>query len=370
MQSKQATAEARAAPHRPLAYSGTTADLQPIAAGVAARNLLTVYLYRFWGRTRVRRFLWSHTALYGEPLEYAGTGGELFTGFLKVAVLVVLPSLAYDAALDFWLGLDEGLSYELATVPCYAAFAYLVGQGAWRARRYRLDRTLWRGIRFGMAGSPHDYAMASVGYSALLVLSLGWAWPYMDWQLERRLWQGTRIGDRSFRVDGNADGLVAAFAPFWCLAVPAAGFLDTAFDTLLEAYEVDPAGTWEEADDLFRRALELGAIGGLLALAACISYAWYRARLAGRLAKGLRFGAVRFRFDVTAGEAVRLGLGNALIVWPTLGLGRPLAQQRTVRFVCRHLEASGEPDLASLRRGAAERDGGEGLADAFDMGAV
>ena len=44
------------------------------------RNLLltiiTVGIYRFWAKTRVRQFFWRHTKLLGDRLEYLGTGGE------------------------------------------------------------------------------------------------------------------------------------------------------------------------------------------------------------------------------------------------------------------------------------------------------
>ena len=54
-------------------------------AGLLLRNLLfsilTLGIYRFWGRTHVRRFVWRHTVLLDDALEYLGTGGELWRGF-------------------------------------------------------------------------------------------------------------------------------------------------------------------------------------------------------------------------------------------------------------------------------------------------
>ena len=41
---------------------------------------------------RFRRHLWAHQDFLGGRLEYAGTGGELFRGFLK-AMLVAAPVL-------------------------------------------------------------------------------------------------------------------------------------------------------------------------------------------------------------------------------------------------------------------------------------
>ena len=45
-------------------------------------RILTLGIYHFWGKTEVRRRIWSAVRLNGEPLEYTGTGKELFIGFL------------------------------------------------------------------------------------------------------------------------------------------------------------------------------------------------------------------------------------------------------------------------------------------------
>ena len=65
-------------------HDGRVSELLPIVLLNALLNVLTLSLYRFWGKTRVRRYLWDNTNLLGDRLEYTGTGGELFKGFLFV----------------------------------------------------------------------------------------------------------------------------------------------------------------------------------------------------------------------------------------------------------------------------------------------
>ena len=43
-------------------------------------TLITLGLYRFWARTRVRRYMWSATSPGGDPFEYTGTGLEKLLG--------------------------------------------------------------------------------------------------------------------------------------------------------------------------------------------------------------------------------------------------------------------------------------------------
>ncbi len=54
-------------------------------------------IWRFWGKTRMRRYLWSHTSLSGDRFEYTGTGGELFVGFIIVMIAYVLGSIGLTA---------------------------------------------------------------------------------------------------------------------------------------------------------------------------------------------------------------------------------------------------------------------------------
>ena len=67
-------------------------------------RVLTLGIYHFWGKTEVRRRIWSAVRLNGEPLEYTGTGKELFIGFLVVLLCVFLPMLLVGGALVYVLG--------------------------------------------------------------------------------------------------------------------------------------------------------------------------------------------------------------------------------------------------------------------------
>src|SRR5580692_10862641 len=108
----------------------------------AALLLITLGIYRFWLMTDVRRFLWSNTEIAGETLEYNGLATELLIGFLlAVAILVPLYVVFAIAALEVG-----------AIALSYAGIGFLLlvllGEFAlYRARRYRLTRTIFRGLR-------------------------------------------------------------------------------------------------------------------------------------------------------------------------------------------------------------------------------
>ena len=158
----------------------------------------TIGLYRFWLVTRKRRFYWSHTEVDGDALEYTGTAAQLLVGFL-LAVLIFLP--IYGGLFYVTLRLPDysGLAY-LILVP---GFFFLTGYAAYRSRRFRLTRTLWRGIRFQQSGNAWAYALRRFLWTLVTILTLGLAYPFMA----RSLWayriRHTWFGNRQCTFDGR-----------------------------------------------------------------------------------------------------------------------------------------------------------------------
>src|SRR5262249_1550601 len=98
--------------------------------------MFTLGIYRFWLTTDIRRYLWSNTELADETFEYAGSAYELLLGFL-IALAVLVPF--YVAF--FLLTLAPGNMWSLLGLLVVIFF----GQYAiYRARRYRLTRTIYR----------------------------------------------------------------------------------------------------------------------------------------------------------------------------------------------------------------------------------
>ena len=67
-------------------------------------RIVTLGVYQFWGKTEVRKRIWSAIRLNGEPLQYTGTGKEMFLGFLFVLAVVTIPALLLAVVLTLTLG--------------------------------------------------------------------------------------------------------------------------------------------------------------------------------------------------------------------------------------------------------------------------
>ncbi|WP_271508616.1 YjgN family protein [Bradyrhizobium sp. CCBAU 11357] len=180
-------------------FSGNRSEFRKLVTKGAMLELVTFGFYRFWLVTDIRRHLWTHTAIDGDAAEYTGRAKELLVGFLFALAILVPIYLAY-----FLVGIEFERWQAFASTPLFIAF-YAFGQFAiFRARRYRLTRTVWRGVRFWMDGSGWAYAFRAMLWGLLVFLTLGLALPWREAALERYKMRHTHYGD--LRGDFEGDG--------------------------------------------------------------------------------------------------------------------------------------------------------------------
>lgn len=345
---------------RPFAHSAGTGGMVRLALVNLLLSILTLSIYRFWGKTRVRRLLWGGTQAWGDPVEYTGTGKELFVGFLLVLFLIYLPVVAGFTWGQFLVQSGNPLGGALISV-LYFLTVMLVAGGLFRARRYQMSRTVWRGIRGGQTGSAMSYALQSLAVWVLVPVSLGWAWPWGDMMLARYRFNNTTFGDRRLKCDADASGLYGRFALVWfsgLIFLIAAGILTAGLMTMAEQGEIDQG----VVGVIFLVVLMPAAV-----LILALPWAWYRAGFYRKLAAGIEFEGSRFSADASAWRIVRLVAGNMIISLFSLGILRPWVSLRTFRYGCSIIGVNGEPNFAAVHR--SDETGpktGEGLVAVFD----
>ncbi|HEY0850447.1 MAG TPA: DUF898 family protein [Bradyrhizobium sp.] len=199
-----------------LDFTGDRNGFLHLVARGAGLELVTLGFYRFWLVTDIRRHLWSNTVIDGDAAEYTGRPRELLIGFL-IALAILMPIyLAY-----FLISVEAEHLQALASIPLVAAF-YVFGQFAiYRARRYRLTRTVWRGVRFWMDGSGWIYAARASLWALLAIVTLGLALPWRSAALERYKLAHSWYGDLQGRFEGRGWELFKRIWWLW-LASPLA----------------------------------------------------------------------------------------------------------------------------------------------------
>jgi uncharacterized membrane protein YjgN (DUF898 family) len=196
-----------------VTFSGDRRDFFRLAARGAALELVTVGFYRFWLATDIRKHMWSHTTIDGDGAEYTGRGKELLIGFLFALAILVPIYLAY-----FLVTVEAESWKAFASIPLVLGF-YTFGQFAiYRARRYRLTRTVWRGVRFWMDGSGWAYAGRAMLWGLVTLITLGLAYPWREAALERYKMQHSYYGDLQGDFEGSSWEFFKRIWWLWLLA--------------------------------------------------------------------------------------------------------------------------------------------------------
>jgi uncharacterized membrane protein YjgN (DUF898 family) len=180
----------------------------------AALLAVTLGIYRFWFATDVRRFLWSNTEIAGESLEYTGTPYELLIGFLIALALLVPLYVALALA-----ALSAGPVGQVISALSFPMLLFLGQFAVYRARRYRLTRTIYRGVRCHQDGSALRYAVCAAFWWLIVALTVGLAFPFMQLRLERFKMRHTYYGNLQGRFEGSGVRLFLRGFPMWFLAV-------------------------------------------------------------------------------------------------------------------------------------------------------
>ena len=369
-------------PSRPV-YDGTLGELYAIYLRHLAMMLLTLGWSRFWGRTRIRRYVWNHLSVLGDRFEYRGRGRELLIGFL-LALLVVgaWSGLMYLVWLYVFhekpfatFGLFD--LFSLSVVLIGFPLAYV---GHYAGLRYKLSRTRWRGIRCGMAGSAWGYGATATFLQFANAMTAYLLTPVVSVNLARPRIVNTRVGTQGFTFAGRAGDIYGRYLGYYFLNIAAwiaaAVVTFMAIGGTIEALGISSG----EFLKLFAHpSLHTVVVVLLIAFGAYLLFGllilplrcWWQAYLLRYLVTHSRAGNVLFATAISTGQMWGFLVLNYLIVLLTLGIGWPWVMHRTMKLIAGQLWIYGVPQGSEIRQPADRGPGyGEGLLDMFDVSGV
>jgi uncharacterized membrane protein YjgN (DUF898 family) len=301
-----------------LRYHGVGGSLFGLVIVNTLLTLITLGIYSFWAKNKVREFHYSHTELDGDRFAYHGTGGELFSGALKASGVMIVFTILLTVAQHIF---PPSAQLAIAVV-FYLALFLLIPIAITGARRYRLSRSSWRGIRFSFHGRWQEYLGLIARGTLLTIITLGFYGP--RFQNERRAFfvRNARFGSEPFLYDGSGKELFGHYVKAVLLTIPTLGL----------------CWIWYAA---FKHR-----------------YFWQHTAMRG----------ARFRSSVTGGDLFALHFTNGLLVLLTLGIATPWAITRAHAFWCDTLTLRGTVDWATIeQRAQAATATAEGLAEGFDV---
>lgn len=271
-------------------------------------TIITLTIYRAWATTNMRRYVWGHMTFLGDRANYTGTGKELFIGWLKLGGILLVGYL-----------ISAGLSalFAPAGILTVIVYALVFALATYSGLRYRLSRTLWRQVRFGVDKNKemtNEFMKLYFTGVFFMVITLGIYAPWFHTNLRRFLTNKSRMGNMHFKYDGDGGEYAGIF---W------GGFVLT--------------------------IITLGIYG-----------AWWTRNLAEYRMKHTMFMGHRFGFDLTGGNLfvylIVAWIGTVL----TLGLAAPWLYVWGLKLFAQHTYLEGTPDMSLVQNQASD---GSALAD-------
>ncbi len=309
-----AAPEAPPAIHK-LRYTGAGSKLFGIWISNWFLTIVTLSVYHFWGKTKIRRYFHENVLFQEEPFAYLGTGRELFISALKFFAIFVLPLGLVLIAVTFLFQNKTVLIvvpiFYAVVFYCLKLYAQLSGM------RYRANRMSWRGIRFALKVRKSEYLKLLITIFVLNLVTLGLYRPYGEYRMLNLLLNNLAYGNQHFTYQGDKRELTSRYWLNWLL-VP----------------------------------FTLG-----------LSLMWYRARLQRHIAKSTRLGAMEFRYNITGGQLFWLSFSNALMVLFSFGLLGAYALQRRLQLFIDTLKIRNLPDFKAIKKAEKSADDQGGAAD-------
>lgn len=342
-----------------IIYDGETVTLAKLGIKLSLLTIITAGIYRFWGKTNIRRYLWSRVSIVGNRLEYTGTGKELFLGFL-IVLAVLFPYGVAVGLLQFAAGTNVAL-VAVIEMSQYLIILYLIGFARFRARLYRLSRTLLRGVRFGQSGSSGKFALKWMGYLILTFISLGIARPWGDVAIHRYLMTNSWFGGQRFDYEGKARDMLKTWIICLVLMLPTLGLSLVWYAAYKTRYLIGGTSFQNlklslliEFKDLIK--IYLTAIAAFLLVVIGVG-----------VISALLFSLFVSAPDVIA-SATPLAFFLTVLVFGS-AISLVFLTHPMLKLIADRFSADGEIDFEKILQSAQEKPGtGEGLADALDVG--
>lgn len=341
MQHTPSTAQGTALPHRlDIRFTGSGSEYFRIWIVNLLLTVVTLTLYLPWAKVRTLKYFHGNTLVGDAPLGFHGNPRRMLRGYLLVALLFVLYSLA-------------GQFSPVAGLVALAIVVSIAPALFRAALQFRLANTSWRGLRLRFTGGLREAYVLVVPFAALVGVGVGlgvfaamqpaigattvlamvlpvlalqsWAGIWLLWRVKKYQHDHyalaslqTRFAARQGQVAGLVLRLVGV-AVLIGLAVAGLGFVVAVL-----------LGTGADAQG---RAMLLGlAPLGVLGLLFIVLKPWFVTRMQNLAWNHTGSDALQFHSALRLRAMLALSLKNWLLIVLTLGLYWPFASIAVARL--------------------------------------
>ena len=303
-----------------LNFEGKGSELFGILIENFFLNLITLGIYYPWAKAKQLRYYYNSTSLNNSDFQFSGTGKEMFLGLAKALAFLFIFNFAYETFMSVmvmdWMLLMGGILYFLF-------FLLLIVIASVGAKRYRMSRTSWRGIRFRFEGTFKETSVLIAKGWLMNILTLGLYYPYYRNRFQAYWTSKSSFGNIAFKYEG-------------------------------------------QGNEVFRIWIK-GILISVLSLG--LYMFWLKANLHRYFWNRTSYSDTRIVSNLYGGIWLKESLIYILFIIITFGFGMAWATVRYKRFYLGTFNLEGKIDLAEVKQSEAKLTGatGEGMADFFDV---
>lgn len=354
-----------------LTFSGTGAEYFRIWIVNLLLTIITFGIYSAWAKVRRLQYFDRNTVLDGAAFDFHGEPWAILKGRILALVMVLI----YQVSIGFSV---------TAGAIVFCALLLILPWLLRGALRFRLHNTSWRGLRFRFTGTTQAAYLTFIPVMLLfmwpiivaatmrqgdqprppspwigLVFLLGLAWPLMHAAVKRYQHAHIRLGgaDSLYTLKSRRfwpPYLIAFALMFGVMAV-----IGIVTAVLLPLY----AKTGGKSGTLVA-VMTVTFIVAYLAALSAVPY--LQSRLHNLVWSHTAFPGVTIVSDMTFGGLLKVQAVNLILTVLTLGLFRPFAVVRLLRYELEHMHVTASADIDALVDHDQSSDvsaAGEGAAD-------
>ncbi len=287
-------------------------------------TILTLGLYYPWAKVEILKYHYQSTALDNSRFSFNGTGKEVFRGFIKVYVILIL---LYGFLFYAMQTQNEVLMFSAIGI-FYLFLLLVIPFAIHGAVRYRSSRSSWRGIHFKYLGDRAEFFWLYIKGILLTLVTLGIYGAWFQVDIRKYIFSHLRFGNLSFDFKGDGGGLFWINLKMILLMYPTLGIYSFWYYKNLWQFYAENTTITQDGK------------------------------------------TINFKLKVEAGDVFELVVVNFFLILFTLGIATPWVAVRTLKFFFRFLEIDGEFDADTIQQ--AEYDdyddaAGDDALDFFDI---
>jgi uncharacterized membrane protein YjgN (DUF898 family) len=318
-------------------------------------TLVTLGIYSAWAKVRRLRYFYGNTAIAGSAFEYHGEPVQI----LKGRLIAVAALIGYSVATN----VVPLAALLLAPVLLFALPWVIV-----RSRKFQMQVTSWRNIRFRFHGTYGQAAGAYIGWALLSAITANLLMPHLLYKRVKFLLSGTSFGSQRFEFDKTVGKYYALYYGTLLLGVLAVIALSVVIAIGVGAFDATRL-FWQMQQPSMGLIVGVLVLIGMVVLTFLPIIAIFEKKFVNTSFDGLRIGPHTVRCDLKANRLAFIYITNLLGIIFTLGLFYPWARVRRLQhqFESMSVETVGSLDNFVAAADSTTSATGEELGEFFDV---